>query len=401
MPTVRPFTGLIFDQAVAGPFDKVTSPPYDVISPTDLDRYYRLSPYNVIRLILGKDEPHDDAALNKYTRAASYLRSWRERGVIEETRTPALYPYEFEFHLGGTRRRLRGVIAEIGLEPWGGSIIPHERTLPGHVEDRLALLRAVRANLSPIYAVVAGPVPALSSFLEAPMSTPPAREMIDEAGTTHRIWVAHKGVDPVCEALSHESLMIADGHHRYSVALAFRDEMVRRVGPGSWDSMMMLVVDARTEDPPVLPIHRLVRTGDRGRMRPADGPAETGETVRDMAEILASVNDDRLTYGFVRLEDGDIVHRVATLAGPPPTVYALHEQILDRLQGVELRFVPDSLTAERAVASGQAATAYLLPPTRVELVWNVVRSGGKLPQKSTYFWPKPRTGMIIRPLQTI
>ena len=351
-----------------------------------------MSRFNVVRLILGKDEPGDTASDDKYTRASSYLRSWVDDGVLKRTSRPAVYPYELVFHLGGGRRRVRGIIAEVALEAWGGSIIPHERTFPGPIEDRLKLIRAVRANLSPIYAVLAGgPGSAdLRAFLDEVTATSPARETTDEVGTRHRLWVWDAAPAEVTASLNGRSLMIADGHHRYAVALAHREEMRARAGPGPWDYAMMFIVDAAMEDPPVLPIHRAVL----GRARPTLG----GERVRDLAEVLATLHDDHLTYGVAHLEEGEMVHRVAGLEGAPPTVCALHERLLDRIPGIELRFVPEAVAAEALVSAGRSTVAYLLPPTKVERVWDVVSRGGKLPQKSTYFWPKPRTGLVIRPL---
>jgi uncharacterized protein (DUF1015 family) len=281
------------------------------------------------------------------------------------------------------------VILEVELEPWGGSILPHERTMPGPIEDRLRLLRAVQANLSAVYGVYAGPAQGVSEFLARETSRAPDRSVTDEEGTIHRLWVSLEGTEPVAEALAAEQLLIADGHHRYTVALAHRDEMRASHGPGPWDAMMMLVVDGTVEDPPVLPIHRVV-TGDAI----PDVPASR---VRDLAEVLASLSDDALSCGILTLEEGEAVHRVATLAGAPPTVCALHEQILDRSQTIALRFVPDAVAAEEAVLSGEASAAFLLPPTRVDRVRQVIQRNGRLPQKSTYFWPKPRTGMVIRP----
>jgi uncharacterized protein (DUF1015 family) len=406
VPDVRPFVGLLYEPRVAGPFETLTAPPYDVISPTDQDRYYRASPYNAVRLILGRDEPDDDASENKYTRAASYLRSWRSLGVLAPTAEPSLYPYEFRFHLGGGQRTVRGVIAEVIVEEWGGSIIPHERTMPGPIQDRLTLLRAVVSNLSPVYAVAKGPIPELSAFLDRTMEKPPHLETTDDAGTRHRLWVTsgtERSAAGAAAALSAQRLMIADGHHRYTVAMAYRDEMRGRSGPGPWDAMMMLVVDAGTEDPPVLPIHRLVR----GTVGPDDGMPGTasvrpikGEAVRDLAEVLATVSDEDLTVGVVQREAGHLIHRILALDGVPPAVCELHNQLLDELPARDLRFVPDSVAAERAVESGRAEAAYVLPPTRVDRVWGVVGAGRKLPPKSTYFWPKPRTGMVIRPLDS-
>ncbi len=392
MPEIRPFRGLLYDPTLAGPADVVTAPPYDVISPVDQDRYYKLSPHNVVRLILGKDEPVDNASVNKYTRASSYLRSWMKAGVLQPTPRPSVFPYELAFHLGGERRRVRGLIVEGALEPWGGSIVPHERTFPGPVEDRLQLLRAVQANLSPIYGVLSEgeKAAALSAFLDRVMAGPPARETTDEAGTRHRLWIWNHDPERITEPMGGRSLMIADGHHRYTVALTYRDEMRERAGPGPWDGMMMFVVDATAEDPPVLPIHRAV-LGEAP-------PTFEGERVRDLAEVLATLRDEDLTFGTAHLEDGEVVHRVASLEGQPPTVCALHDRILDGVQAIQLRFLPDAVAAENLVASREASAAYLLPPTNVERVWEVVAKGGKLPPKSTYFWPKPRTGLVIRPL---
>jgi uncharacterized protein (DUF1015 family) len=392
MPQVRPFTGLLYDPAVSGPFESVTAPPYDVISPIDQERYHRANPYNVVRLILGHEEPGDGPTNNKYTRARAFLRAWRDAGALRPTARPCVFPYEFRFHLGGRDRRLRGIIAEVELEPWGGSIIPHERTLPGPIEDRLALLSAVQANLSPVYGVFEGPSRPLAAFLDAATRPEPARAVTDDAGTEHRLWVCHDGTEPVTEALSRDRIMIADGHHRYTVALAYRERMRATVGHGRWDGIMMLLADAAVEDPPVLPIHRLV-----AGQEPPQLP--DGIPVRDMAEVLASLGDDEMTVGSVRKEDGALIHRVHRLQGNPPAVCALHDQVLDRLQASDIRFVPDAVVAEEAVRAGRAAAAYLLPPTRVERVRAVIASGGKLPQKSTYFWPKPRTGMVIRPFE--
>ena len=391
---MRPFVGLLHDLTVAGPIDAVTAPPYDTISPIDQERYHRASPYNVVRLILGHEEPGDDESSNKYTRAASYLREWRAGGVLKPTPQPAVFPYEFRFHHGGAERSVRGLIVEVELEPWGGSILPHERTMPGPVEDRLRLVREVRANLSPIYGVFGGPSGVVADLLNAETAGPPDRELVDENGTRHRLWITEHGGDVVTAALLEEQLLIADGHHRYTVALSYRDEMRARFGPGPWDAMMMLIVDGAAEDPPVLPIHRVVTEG-----LDMNGAWADETRVRDMAEVLSSLDDDELTFGVVTLDGAEAVHRVASLPGAPPTVCALHEHVLDPGGDVAMRFVPDAVAAEQAVLSGAASAAFLLPPTRVDRVRAVIQRGDRLPQKSTYFWPKPRTGLVIRPFE--
>jgi uncharacterized protein (DUF1015 family) len=386
VPSVSPFIGLLFEPERVGPLELVTAPPYDVVGPEQERRLHAASPHNVVRLILGRDQPGDDDANNKYTRAASTLRTWQDDGVLVRTPAPAWYPYRMRFHFQGRERTIRGLICQVALEPWGGSIVPHEQTFPAPYADRMTLLRAVRANLSAVYALFRGPCEPLRRLFTDVESQPPVRDVIDDDGVEHSLWTLQEDVDDIPGWLRHEELLIADGHHRYSVALGFREEMRALEGPGPWDHMMMLLVDAAAEDPPVLPIHRVLLAG------PVPGE---GTAVRDLAEVLATVRDDDLTYGTATREDGQVIHRVAALKGDPPTVSALHEQVLP---ASPLRFVPDAAIAEDLVRSGEGTAAFFLPPTRVEHIRTVIERGDRLPQKSTYFWPKPRTGIVIRPL---
>ena len=384
---VAPFDGLLYDPAVVGGLASVTSPPYDVVLPHEQDRLHRASPWNIALVDLGAAVT--GAPDEKYTRAGELLRTWREDNALVSAGQPAVYPYEMRFAYRGTRRRVRGVILQVELEPWGGAVLPHEQTMAAPVEDRLRVLKATRADLSPIYAVVGGPSDPQTALLERTTARPADRELVDEEGVEHRLWV-EEADGSLSEWYRDQTLLIADGHHRYQTALVHRDEMRAAHGPGPWDSVMMLVVDAATEEPPVLPIHRVVRGV------PAVQPS--GERVRDLEEILARLVDDDLTYGAAQRTDEGLIHLVGRLQGEAPTVVALHRAFLDGAELEELRFVPDAALAEADVREGHADLALFLPPARVESVHAVVASGGRLPQKSTYFWPKPRTGMVIRPL---
>jgi uncharacterized protein (DUF1015 family) len=384
---VSPFIGLMFDRSVVGSHDLVTTPPYDVISPAERRRFTEASPFNVIRLELGSDgagEPQD-----RYERAGELLRSWRAEGALVPTGGPAYFPYEMRFSLHGRHRTIRSLICAVELEDWGGSIVPHEHTMEGPIEDRLRLTRQVRANLSSIHALFPGPNERFASYLDAATAGEPAAVTADESGVEHRIWVAPPHPE-VAAWLEPESLMIADGHHRYSMALRYRDEMRDRHGPGPWDRAMMLVADAAVQEPPVLPFHRIQ----------VDGRLEArGVRVRDLAEVLETVSDERLVYGTAALEAGVLVHRVAELDGEPPAVVALHEQVLAGAgAGERLRYTADVAAAEEAVNTGEAVGAYFLPPTDATRIRAVIDRGERLPPKSTFFWPKPRSGLVIRPL---
>ena len=173
----------------------------------------------MIRLIRGRGLPGDDDGSNRYTRASQELRRWRSERVVVPTSAPAIFPYEFHFHDGGQGRIVRGIVAAVDLEPFGRGVIAHERTMAGPERDRMALLRAVQANLSPVHAVYRGPSPKVGAFLDDARTRPAAAETTDASGTRHRIWVRHDA-EEVGAALRDQELMIADGHHRYAVALA-------------------------------------------------------------------------------------------------------------------------------------------------------------------------------------
>lgn len=386
---ISPFVGLRYDGTRVAPLERVTTPPYDTIGPADQRRYLSADPHNVIRIDFPEERPHDGEA-DKYRRAADFLRAWRDEGVLVETPRPSYYPYEMRFAYHGTERTIRGLICAVELEDWGGSIRPHEHTMPGPIEDRLRLMRATAANLSAIQAVFAASSDLLGDLLRAATATAPEAELTDEQGVRHRVWIAPaERDDPISASLADVPLMIADGHHRYTTALRYRDEMRARGGAGPWDDVMMLIVDAASQDLPVLPFHRVLRSG----------PSPVGgDRVRDLEEVLSEVADDKLRYGVAaRGPDGSLEHRVAELVGDPPTVCALHDQVLAS-RDADLTFTPDPVEAELAVRAGDAVAAFILPATNALRIRDVVARGDRLPQKSTFFYPKPRTGLVIRPL---
>lgn len=389
MPNVAPFDGLVYDPAVVGSVAAATAPPYDVILADELAHFRRSSPYSITHVDL-TEEASGAAREDQYTAAGRMFRRWRDEGALVRVGKPAVYPYEMSFTFQGVDRRIRGLILEVGLEEWGEGVVPHEQTMPGPVEDRLAVLRATGANLSPIYAIVDGPSGPQTEILERAAGTDPLLEVEDERGVVHRLWV-EADVGDLPDWYRGRRLLVADGHHRYQTALTHRREMRGARGPGPWDSVMMLVVDAATEDPPVLPIHRVVRVSPM--------PDIPGHLVRDLGEVLAALREDDLRFGAAFTRDEELYHLVGRIEGDPPTVQALHDVLLAGMEGVrEVRFVPDAVVAEEAIRDGEADLALFLPPARVGDIEKVIAAGGRLPQKSTYFWPKPRTGLVLRPL---
>ena len=386
MPRTFPFSGLVFDPAIAGPLEVVTAPPYDVIGETERRAFLASSPYSVVHLDLSEGSDGRD----RYDRAAQLLDRWRAEGALVPLPEPSYLGYEMRFRFEARDRTIRGILCALELEEWGGSVLPHERTMPGPVEDRLRLLRATGVDLSAVYGTVAGPVPVLSSALERVSGESPLATVVDAEGVTHRLWVVPP-TPGLAEALADEPMLIADGHHRYTTALRYREERRGTDGPGPWDRVLALIVDAGTEEPPVLPFHRVVSGHPL--------PPLAGVRVRDLQEVLSELDDRAMTVGVVTREDGVLVHAVAGLEGTPPVVAALHRIFGQAVEPERLRYTPDAVDAESAVRSGSASAAYLLPPTTTERIRAVVQRGDRLPQKSTFFWPKPRTGMVLRTLE--
>jgi uncharacterized protein (DUF1015 family) len=392
MPRVFPFVALTFDRA-AGPLERLTAPPYDVISGSGRAAVGDASPYNIVHVDLAEGDDNPAAPGSRYARAAAFLRAWRAESVLRATEAPMYFAYEMRFDLEGNERSIRGVMCAMELEPWGGRVLPHEETMPGPVEDRLRLLRATRTHLSPVYGTIAGPCAPLAELLDDVGREPAPFGLTDDEGVEHRMWPLDGKTD-IDAWVADEPLLIADGHHRYTTALAYRDERRAGEGPGAWDRILTLLVDAGTQDVPVLPYHRLQV---RGEAAPGRRP------VADLRALLQSLDDAAGTYGTATPDrHGGVRYAVDEVRGGPPTVRSLHREVLDgRSRGDGLRFMHEAADADAAIRRGDARAAYFLPATTPERIRSVVERGDRLPRKSTFFWPKPRTGMVLMPLENV
>jgi uncharacterized protein (DUF1015 family) len=261
--------------------------------------------------------------------------------------------------------------------------------MPGPIEDRLNLLRATRTHLSAVYGAIAGPSAPLGELLDEVTASTPTHDMTDERAVRHRMWTVPARPE-IAGWFANTPILIADGHHRYTMALRYRDEMHAEHGPGPWDRVLALVVDATAEHLPVLPFHRLQLTG---------AVPAAGADVASLAETLAALSDDPPVVAAVTPGPDGPRYSVVHLTGAPPAVRALHDELLQASTGPgDLAFTPSAADAVAAVSSGRAIAAWLLPPTTPQRIREVVDRGERLPQKSTYFWPKPRTGMVMMPV---
>ncbi|MEW5762539.1 MAG: DUF1015 domain-containing protein [Bacillota bacterium] len=429
MAVVVPFRGLRYNPQLVGDLGAVVTPPYDVITPEAQARYYARHHYNVIRLEYGKHEPGDDETNNRYTRAAATFAAWRRQGVLIQEEAPALYLYEQEFQVRGKRLKRYGFFCTVRLERFErGIIMPHEETLAAPKKDRLELLRACRANFSPIWGLYAdreGSV--LASLLAA--AGEPAVFFYDEFGHTHRLWVIADptAVKEVQNRLATRRILIADGHHRYETALAYAEE---QAGPGPHRYVMMVLANLFDPGIVVLPTHRLVRNvGNfdlRGFLAKLEEQFDITEappaSTWNFAAFLASVaSRGRHAYGLyaggkelyiMKLREGVPVQELLPQDRSPAwrelDVTVLHHLVFARLLGIGpresadgelLAYTRDEERALRLVDSGEYRLAFFLNPPRVEEVVAVAEAGDRMPQKSTYFYPKLITGLVLNPLE--
>jgi uncharacterized protein (DUF1015 family) len=381
-----------------GSLDDVVCPPYDVISEPERVALEARSPSNVVRLELPRD---NERTGDRYQQAASLLDAWRDGGVLHRDPLPAFYGYRMRFRdPAGADRQTVGVIGALELEPPGSGILPHEQTTAKAKTDRLELLRATRANLSPIWGLTA------ASGLAACCSPPghPAGHAVDRDGVKHELWPITEPdqVNAVRALIEPHPVLIADGHHRYETALAFQQERAQNGARGEGeDAIMALIVELGEEQLMVQAIHRLIQGLPVG----FDLLGAFGEWF----DLTPAAPADRTIAA--RMAEGAALALVTPggtwLARPRPAVVSaathdLDSSRLDVALGVlpshQVTFQPGWDQAVAAVASGQADAAVLLRPVTVDQIGAVGRGGVRMPAKTTFFWPKPRTGMVIREL---
>lgn len=416
MPDLAPWPAIRYGPEAGDPGD-LLAPPYDVIGPGKARELRESGPFNAVRLVL----PEGDAP-GRYELAARRLRDWLEDGILVRDDRPFLYVYGHTFeHRGATATR-HGVFGALRLSPFHeGEILPHEETHRGPREDRLALMRACRAQLSPVFLLATDPSGRLPSLLGRAARGTPVLEAGTRDGLQHRLWRVPEGplADDLRAALARGPLLVADGHHRYETAL----EMARGK-PEEHTARRTLACVVGRRDPGLicLPTHRALR-------RPPPGPDEGDGEGSGHALWEALLGE---TFGVEPLggSDPEAAARAAAGAGavavvpgggapafllrpaaggvrepgdPAPAPIVFDRRILRRTYHLD----PDTAVergllsyhrdaAEAAVAAGEGGAAFLLPPPDVDAVWERARQGERMPPKSTYFWPKLPSGLVFR-----
>ena len=415
MPELKAFRGIRYSDSSA--IGDLVCPPYDIIPPQEQQRLHDLNPHNAVRLELAMG---GGTGPEGYGAVRDTFESWKADGVVSVEDSPALYVYRQDFTSPGEkdRRRVIGVIGALELEEFGtdSGVLPHERTMEGPKKDRLALLRALEMNVSPIYGIYRGGGD-LDPWFSDLENRPTAARLADDQGILHRLWVITMPaeIEMLSKAVAATPLVIADGHHRYETALAYHRE--KEGATGEHGAIMCFCVDADSADLVVLPYNRAFKTSEResfisklkeAKTRTLDDPRpNTEETQRQLA---GSGSDHPFVFltssgaDLIEIDDDEVVRVVGERAPAWRNldVVALHEALLPRLLAgdpEELVFSKDPAEIARLVDDEGWDGGVLLKALGAAQIVDVARSGERMPQKASYFWPKALTGLVFRSLQ--
>ncbi len=453
MAQVFPFRAFRYNPSRA-PFERVLTQPYDKISPAMQEKYYAADPHNLIAVEKGRNYPGDTPQNNVYTRAAASLSNWIANGILQQDPAPSFYAYSQEYTVPGTeqRRARHGFIGAGQLEEYSaGVVFRHEQTLSGPKADRLELLRHTQTHTGQLFMLYSDPQRRVDELLGEAETTAPDTKLCDEYGVIHRLWIISRPqrVAAIQHAMADQKLVIADGHHRYETALAYRNECRARAGKidpdAPFERVMMTFINTHSEGLTILPTHRIAAhihdfswpavrrylepwfaaeefpfsneakkvearkrflaclVGARARraigVYPAADPQQRTRVVSDAAA--------RGAFYVLTLRDGVNLAQLLPNVSPLQReldVVLLHEGILEPALGI----TPQAVTAEAhityereaaaaldAIDSGRAQISFLLNPCGIDQVMKIATAGEVLPQKSTDFYPKLLSGMTM------
>ena len=441
MCEVRPFCGLRYNPQRVTDLSSIITPPYDIISSTERLSYYRKSPYNIIRLEYGEEQPGDSADNNKYTRAAAILDDWKKAGILIREEQPALYIVEHNFPYQNAIKERLGLLARVRLEELNnqGNIRPHEKTTREPAVDRLNLLRACRANISPIMGLVRTRKGEMVKLLRGLTKGEPNFSATDSYGVNYRVWVVtdRAALEKLSQLFADEVIYIADGHHRYETALRYRDEQrtgCKYTGDEPFNFVMMSLMDSHDPGLVMMPTHRLAKGLEPAKLAQLEQTLSPyfgadsllpslptlSETIQSWLHTLETEGKQGNVLGLYGLHEKKLcllrLKRNADLQKVISSeelslwkkldVALLQQIVLRDALGIDtlekeakhLEFTQDALEAVSKVDSGAYQMAFLINPTRVSTVLEAADYGTRLPQKSTYFYPKTPAGLVINPV---
>lgn len=437
MAEIKPFRMVRYNGELERELPRLISPPYDVISPAEQEFFYQEHPLNIIRLVLNKKEPDDGPENNRYTRAAATLQEWMQNRTLVRADRPGFVVYSMAFEQpGGGRQRIDGIVGLVKVDDYGkGKVLPHEKTYLGPKQDQLNLMRACKGNLTPIHALFDDETNRVMQACRSLMQERPEQEACDGNGTIHRTWslTDPEILEEISGFLRDKSLFIADGHHRYETAWAFRDEM-RAAGNNDPDApheyVMMYLTSLSHPGLTILPAHRLIKGLKEVNIpliqKVLDpyfeiedlcyGPGDRTKVAQTMVDRIRSYSNVGGKFGMavqgdncfrlLRLKDFQAIDALmdadipSTLRGLDVTILReiilAHGLGLDRDNSEEqIEYTPLVSEALDRVLNGEIQVSFILNPTRVDQMRVAAELGHKLPHKSTYFFPKLSSGLVL------
>ncbi|MGD9157273.1 MAG: DUF1015 domain-containing protein [Desulfobacteraceae bacterium] len=438
MAIIAPFRGLTYNYNKINGIENIITPPYDVISEKEQEEYYNAHPNNIIRLELGKKRDDDSDIENRYTRAADYLKKWGSETILTRSKEDTVYLTSHSYNPGdGGGKRVRwGFVSLVKIEEDGsGVILPHERTFSAHKDDRLKLLKACSTQLSQVFGLYDDSGEGILDSLRKFKDAPPDMSFTFKDGTDHKMWCITDSdvIKKVARSMRDKSIFIADGHHRYETSRNFRNFMREAHGAGAdkpYEYLMMYLTDMGEEGLTILPSHRLIKkkegfepAGFLDKAREyfeikkiaASGP-DTKECVVELKSALAKKGVENTAFVFHCKKDNDF-YLMSLKAGVMdeyendlhPSLRKLDVIVLSRLiLQKSLGFTKADLDNDSIfqynsniassialVDSGECEITFLLNPTKIEQVQEIARESLVMPRKSTYFYPKVLTGMVL------
>jgi uncharacterized protein (DUF1015 family) len=441
MPDVRPFCGLRYNLQLVRDASSVITPPYDVITNEERLSYYRRGPHNIIRVESGEDRPGDSPDNNRYTRAAATLEAWLRESVLIREQDPAFYIVRYDFAHQGVPKSRWELIARVRLEDYKtGRIRPHEQITREPAADRLNLLRACRANISPIMGLLGTRRGEFAELLRSLGSRARCATAADNQGARCEMWVVtdRKPVDEIVRSTAENTIYIADGHHRYETALRYQKEQQSsqpdRTGEEPFNFVMMSLMDSCDEGLVMLPTHRLVHGLDAGKVAELEGalspyfriegllprkpslPAcaeswlRSLENGRGKGVVLGLYGLHKEKLAVLKLREdarlGDLLAADELALWGTSDVVLLQRVVLQEALGVDatekmathLDYTRDVSEAIKRVDAGEFQLAFFVNATPVSGILETANAGKRLPRKSTYFHPKTPAGMVINPV---
>lgn len=435
---IKPFKALRFDGVVVGNVGDCIAPPYDVISDEQQEQLYEKSGHNIVRIIRGKTNPSDNGRDNQYTRAAGYLNKWIEQGALKQDLEEAIYAYVQDFNWAGTSLQRLSFIALSRLEEFGGVVKPHEQILNKPLVDRLNLKRATKADFGLVFMLYEDEQGVADEIIERIISDEPLIDFVDDQNVRHRLFpiVAAEDIKRIVEMMSTRSCVIADGHHRYTTGLTY----ARESDNPQAGFQMLAFANTRHKGLIVLPTHRVVGNlegfsfekliaGLKKNFKLTEfgfdsDRAKTDARRKMLAEMHEQYKKGRNAFGIYGasgtfyvavLKDRSAMDSAMPDMSPAwrsLDVSVLHKLILEDLLGIDkeklaknenLQYVKDTPNAiEDSIAqvdAGQKQAGFFMNPVKMQQLMDVTDAGERMPQKSTYFYPKVFTGLTIHKIE--